>query len=444
MIAIQDEEGGEVKLPKWAANARYFTTQNSKVLELRLTTKYLPNWIDLIFGVNSRGPGAIATKNLFHPTCYPDLTELEDIEDLLQKQAIVTSIINFGQCSPQIFIKPHPHQNESLFSRYHLISKMGCIVFQKIKCTSQPISSVYLNHYEVAYAKETSSSPYIVLPGTMAIIRSHDDQTISHMAVSSDGLFICRTYLDGHVIITRVEYGKNSNVPQEVIIENFITELGVGRCAISSTHFIAFVACDKTILQFDIGTKRKLQSITLKYKVKHIVIDEDAAVVWVVGSQYISLYSISMTLIIEDMMKAEIVSICASPLPEHFENRFALIGHSDGTTSFIGFSYQTNKFTSFYRAKLADEPIISVAIDSAGQRALAATKNACYDFEYIGTKERPLNMKYAYQCASCLARPKNLTFCQKCNRFTCPKCLSRDSASGLKVCNNCKTQMAQK
>lgn len=443
LITNLNEDYTIVQLPKWAANARHFTHISSKVLELRITTKYLPNWIDLIFGYNSRGPGAISTKNIFHPTCYPDLTDLEDLDDQLQKQAMITSIINFGQCSPQIFTKIHPHQSELLFRRYHLFSKIGTIVYQKIKCDSTPISSIGIYQSEMIFIKDTNHAPHVILPGTTNVFCPHDDPTISNIAVSSDGLFMCRTYLDGHVMITRLEYSKNLTFPVETIIENFNTEIGVKRCVISSAHFLALVACGKNILQFDIGMKRRLPSVALKYNVKHIAIDEDAAVVWAIGVQKISLFSISMDLIIEDSMKTEITSICACPLPEHYENRFALIGHVDGTVSFIGFSYQTNKFTSLYRVKLADDPIVSVTIDPSGQRAAAATKFACYDFEYIDTKERPLNMKYALECCSCSAQLKNLSFCQRCNRFTCTKCLSRDPASGLKVCNNCKSQQQQ-
>ncbi|KAL3794217.1 hypothetical protein ACHAW5_000181 [Stephanodiscus triporus] len=70
----------DVLLPSWAKSAKSFLRQNRAALESDYCTKHLPKWIDLIFGVTSRGPGAKAAKNLFHPMSYMGPEEVEAIQ----------------------------------------------------------------------------------------------------------------------------------------------------------------------------------------------------------------------------------------------------------------------------------------------------------------------------------------------------------------------------
>jgi len=83
----QNHEGhdlNEVVLPPWAVNRRHFIGQCLEVLESRRGSQSLNGWIDLIFGVNSRGSGAAKSKNLFPMACYPesaqDIDHLDEIE----------------------------------------------------------------------------------------------------------------------------------------------------------------------------------------------------------------------------------------------------------------------------------------------------------------------------------------------------------------------------
>lgn len=60
----------DVELPKWAKSPKDFVKKNRQALESDYCTKYLPSWIDLIFGVKARGEQALEANNLFHPTSY--------------------------------------------------------------------------------------------------------------------------------------------------------------------------------------------------------------------------------------------------------------------------------------------------------------------------------------------------------------------------------------
>ena len=59
------ERVNDVVLPPWAASARQFLKTNRAALESPYCTERLPEWIDLIFGVTSRGKRAEEARNNF-------------------------------------------------------------------------------------------------------------------------------------------------------------------------------------------------------------------------------------------------------------------------------------------------------------------------------------------------------------------------------------------
>jgi factor associated with neutral sphingomyelinase activation len=73
------ERVNDVLLPSWAKSAKSFLKQNRAALESDYCTQHLPKWIDLIFGASSRGSGAKAAKNLFHPMAYLGPDEVDAI-----------------------------------------------------------------------------------------------------------------------------------------------------------------------------------------------------------------------------------------------------------------------------------------------------------------------------------------------------------------------------
>ncbi len=86
----------DVILPSWAKSAKSFLRTNRAALESDYCTKRLPKWIDLIFGVNSRGPGAKAAKNLFHPLSYMGPEEAEAIQSLAERAHAELQSTEFG------------------------------------------------------------------------------------------------------------------------------------------------------------------------------------------------------------------------------------------------------------------------------------------------------------------------------------------------------------
>jgi hypothetical protein len=102
----------DVSLPPWAKGARDFLKQNRKALESDFCTQVLPRWIDLIFGVKSRGDAAREADNLFHRSAYmtpADLSALKTSEERFQAELQATE---FGIVPDQLFVAPHPLRHE--------------------------------------------------------------------------------------------------------------------------------------------------------------------------------------------------------------------------------------------------------------------------------------------------------------------------------------------
>lgn len=574
-----------VELPKWAKNDRHFMQVMCRFLEARYVTKHLNSWIDLIFGVNSRGQGAINTKNLFHPTCYPESAKISDKdEDQVDKQAKVTSIINFGQISPQIFNKPHPQGGKAKKRRsslntsaydsidsggmvksndsghVHLLSNFCHIVFQRINCelADTKVQDFIVGSTEITFAstKDSSSSMFskihlglhskaaplssapssnqpasnppsareggkrptstinllskssfsnlslskknkrnnvpplpihssstsltgnpnassqsqllnstlssadtstqnsprsyeqpvlsvlthaVVLPS----LQTHkiNDQTVASISLSRDGFLLCKAYIDGHVQVSRLSYSRGGSLfSNEIELMHFHTSLNLGACDISSEHFVCFVACGEAVLMFDLGMRRQISpSIKLGFKVTHISIDDEAAVVWIAGGCEVTVCTISGDFLFSTTLQKEVTSLYASPLPEYVPNRFTCVGHNDGSVSFLNFSYRRMSIIIVYHIRVSEEPIVLVKVDAKAQRAIAVcSNNEVYDFEYVGSNLKPLESKYFYECANCKSPIKGSHCCSCCNRFLCPKCVAKDSIKGVKVVHFCQ------
>eukprot|EP00467_Chlorarachnion_reptans_P011148 CAMPEP_0114532858 /NCGR_PEP_ID=MMETSP0109-20121206/26907_1 /TAXON_ID=29199 /ORGANISM="Chlorarachnion reptans, Strain CCCM449" /LENGTH=1714 /DNA_ID=CAMNT_0001715985 /DNA_START=801 /DNA_END=5946 /DNA_ORIENTATION=+ len=111
-----------VTLPSWAdGDPKKFVAVMRLALESEHTSKYLPKWIDLIFGYRQRGRAALEAHNLFHHLTYEggeSLLEHEQKNDQILKDAVKLQIAQFGQTPVQLFTEPHP-MRRPLSGNYH-------------------------------------------------------------------------------------------------------------------------------------------------------------------------------------------------------------------------------------------------------------------------------------------------------------------------------------
>jgi factor associated with neutral sphingomyelinase activation len=101
---------GNVVLPPWAVDEDDFVKKHRNALESEFVSQNLHQWIDLIFGYKQRGDNAVKADNVFHPLTYEGAVNLDDINDPMERMAILMQINEFGQTPHQIFNTPHPQR----------------------------------------------------------------------------------------------------------------------------------------------------------------------------------------------------------------------------------------------------------------------------------------------------------------------------------------------
>jgi len=111
------ERVNDAILPLWAnKSAKRFLRKNRAALESEYCTRNLPKWIDLIFGIASRGQGAKDAKNLFHPMAYIGPEDLEAIRNPEDRERAELQATEFGIVPDQLFSRKHPSKNENIGS----------------------------------------------------------------------------------------------------------------------------------------------------------------------------------------------------------------------------------------------------------------------------------------------------------------------------------------
>jgi hypothetical protein len=103
-----------VQLPPWAkGDPKIFVEKNREALESPFVSKYLHQWIDLIFGCKQRGEAAIECVNVFHHLSYHGAKDLDNIVDPVERLATIGIIHNFGQTPHQVFSRPHQAREDA-------------------------------------------------------------------------------------------------------------------------------------------------------------------------------------------------------------------------------------------------------------------------------------------------------------------------------------------
>lgn len=111
----------DVELPPWAhGDPKIFIAKNREALELPYVSSQLHLWIDLIFGIKQNGHEAVLALNIFHHLSYNGAINLDNINDEVEKRAVIGMINNFGQTPLKVFHRPHPKKDVLNVASYYL------------------------------------------------------------------------------------------------------------------------------------------------------------------------------------------------------------------------------------------------------------------------------------------------------------------------------------
>ena len=115
------ERVDDVILPSHAKSAKDFLRKNRAALESDHCTTHLPKWIDLIFGITSRGSRAKSARNLFHPLSYLGPMDLDALRSDDDKNRAELQASEFGIVPDKLLRKEHPGKGESWESTEGLV-----------------------------------------------------------------------------------------------------------------------------------------------------------------------------------------------------------------------------------------------------------------------------------------------------------------------------------
>ena len=137
---------GDVALPPWASSPHDFIAKNRAALESKFVSENLPKWIDLIFGVTSRGKASIPVNNVYNPNFFSEVITPEMLKDPESLKFAQEYAACFGEAPQKIFDNPHPQKKANIIEisqrhQYDLLCE-----------TDSPILSIDLNCTKVITA----------------------------------------------------------------------------------------------------------------------------------------------------------------------------------------------------------------------------------------------------------------------------------------------------
>ena len=97
----------DVILPKWARSGKDFVRKMRKALESDYCGEHLNEWIDLIFGVSSRGEGRKEKDNIFMKSCYYTSLDIEMEPEQSVRDRMIMETEEFGVTPDLLFVLPH-------------------------------------------------------------------------------------------------------------------------------------------------------------------------------------------------------------------------------------------------------------------------------------------------------------------------------------------------
>ena len=259
-------EGGDVELPAWANSPEEFIHIHRLALESDYVTEHLPEWIDLIFGINSRGPNAVLKDNVYCPYFYPESLQTDNAS-VAQQYAQ-----SFGEACQQVFKEPHPKyrgkvripRGKIIFSLHYVSHTDSPLIAIHGDCnltkamvspkSNQVIGAIYKQNF--AFAEDWDSS-FII--NNRAICRPHT-QTVTSIHVDQN--YVATGSLDGTVCCTDI------NTLESVVVGRHSSPYGIPivTAVACSVGFNMVVSCSPGFIIISslsgvIATSRKIEGV---------------------------------------------------------------------------------------------------------------------------------------------------------------------------------------
>jgi len=429
-----------VKLPE-GFNTVSFIKHMRDTLE---KSQDLEAWIDLIFGVNSRGENAASHLNLFYPTTYGIRAKLAEDDKAFEQMMRC-----FGQTPTQLFTEPHPSRSSVFLKTKPLLVDSSNFFTQIINSgavdTTNPIVVFANNTFVVdsctnVYSQLSHSSSIKYSDGLIQW-NAFPLDLISTSSFSIEKLLYCAVYPSGIMQINRAKCDKNGiingyypltscSLPSHIL--NTIP-VKFSCCAISSHHFVACEATGNILYTFHVGTGLFIRSIQCKSEIRFVQIDDSFCCFYIFCSHSIEVYTINGTFVASCECDSEITS---SSISCNDISVFAATSHSDNTIRFWNTDPSISKVQCINVVSSPLESIIAIDLIRGGSVLVAVSilkKAIVITTNGVGTGILPKS-DVVTCCAKCKKKNSHLSECSSCGLYYCPDC--RTDVGGT-ICISC-------
>ena len=315
---INDVYVNDVLLPFFSnRNAYQFISIYREILEL--IKKDLIEWINLIFGVNSRGENAKIKKNLFMAYTYDNVIDLKMKTILEDEKDCILRLVELGLTPHQIYdklLEEEKEKKEKEEKEFNL----------ELKCSAKKIDSVFqVNDDILFYSKDLSyltvnlkNEKKTELKGQLPF------NTVEKIMYITKGKFILILMLDNKSKLLLKIKGQNFN---QIVNED-----------VPDKSIITIVYVDKNEDNIYIGTQNgsliiysmddiisKESSFSPKYflhhskKINHINVNNELnMLITCSNDKYVNLYTLPKIELVNSIYRKDIVNyvfLSSSPLP---------------------------------------------------------------------------------------------------------------------------------
>jgi hypothetical protein len=407
-------------LPAATPNWPTFVWRHRRMLD---DAAELEGWLDLIFGPNSRGQGAIDAFNLFYPVTYglPCSAVATDDPTYLQMQR------NYGQVPTQLFFEPHPKRDTITHSRSSQLTTTASVTSQRIKI------------YTIESPLQVLKEPSIKLSGALFNWPDVLVEDFACAAVSSDRFLFVGAFNGGGMVVCHAMCKADRTVQGFVpLVQLTVPSMFVAGnpkmrcCAVSSHLFLACASVGSIVLCVHVSSGRFIRALEFAGPVEELLINDTYQIIFGVGKQFVEVFTINGTRV---AFVEVTTTITSAALSVNDVSVFLTTAHVGGIVKLWEVDPEQQVLVcrreldargEVTRVEVVREGSALVAVGAEGPAIVFCARG-------MGT---PLfKAALACGCANCEATAQ-LACCSSCGLYFCGRCCQK-AKKNKAICNQC-------
>eukprot|EP00761_Pharyngomonas_kirbyi_P004206 gb/GECH01004210.1/.p1 GENE.gb/GECH01004210.1/~~gb/GECH01004210.1/.p1 ORF type:complete len:1518 (+),score=360.33 gb/GECH01004210.1/:1-4554(+) len=474
----------DVVLPPWAhGDPHIFIRKHRQALESPYVSENLHHWIDLIFGYKQKGQAAIDAMNVFYYLTYEGAVDIDEIENQMEREAVITQINNFGQTPHQVFKHQHPQRNVStpspLPTIYTFPEKLVSEPSRPNNTKNVSLRGVYQLRFKSDHAMALGQHSVFVEPSghkylqwgypdntlrlfqtsnhqLLSVYENTHESNITEAAVAPTGKELVIGGQDGTLSVWNLN--KTPRSRSLTLRKRLFVHLRAITCIIiSAAHSIIVSSSeDGLCVIWDLNSLqyvRQLQHQSIGPVSCSAVNAHSGDIVTAAGSAFF-IWNINGTLLAShDTHKGSITALNLTAGPEWLNSTTIVTGHSDGAVKCWYFQpVQPHGDRISLRKEYTEhiQAVRSIAIHPNQKRMVTGDDSSTVLLRHLpfeGTQShwiRDDEVDKCMQCESPFNQLRRRHHCRSCGRVVCGSCSSQKTElpvynffRPVRVCSDC-------